>query len=423
MAYSTSVKADKIKSSRDKSLIVPDNPAIPFIKGDGIGKEVIPSAIYVINKAVEKAYGKKRKIHWFEIYAGESALEKTGELLPNETVETIKEHLVCLKGPIITPEGRKKSLNVELRQKLNLYTSIRPVIWYGQGSPVRSPELIDYMIFRENTDDIYLGIEFEKDTNEALKVLSFLRNDIGVPRSDLPSDCALALKPTSEEKSKRHIRKTFREAMSYNRRIITVVHRGNMLKKTEGMFVKWAYEVAKEEEFKNLIISEEELNTYFSGDFGRARSEGFKLLLKDRLITSVLGHLISRIEEYDVILAQNLNGDYFTHGAASLIGGVQFIPVANIGEEIAIFETLHGVAKSIAGKGIANPTGAILAGKMLLEHIGWCEAAEIIVKALKQTYADWVGTYDVIREWSSAAIPGKKVDTQGFVENVIKNMQ
>jgi len=423
MEHNIPSEGEKIKIGRDGSIIVPDNPTIPFIKGDGIGREVIPSAIRVVDKAVEKAYSGERKIFWFEVYAGETALEKTGELLPDETVKIIEEHTVCLKGPVKTPEKRKKSLNIELRQKLDLYTSIRPVIWYGQGSPVRSPELVDYMIFRENTDDIYLGIEFEKDSNGSLRILNFLRNKMDIDKEDLPSDASLSVRSTSEFKSKRHIRKTFREAIFYERKTITVVHRGNILRKTDGLFVKWVYEVAMENEFKNLIVTEEDLNTYFNGDFEKAKREGFKIVLKDRLITTVLGHLISRIEDYDVILAQNLNGDYFTHSAASLIGGVQFIPVANIGKEVAVFETLHGVAQKIAGKGLANPTGAILVGKMLLEHIGWCEAAQIIVKALKQTYADWIGTYDVIKEWSSAAIPGKKVDTQGFVENLINNMQ
>ncbi len=414
--------SEKIKLNRDGFLSVPENPAIPYIKGDGIGKEVIPAAIEVVNRAVEKAYSGRRKIHWFEVLLGESSFEEKGVLIPEETLESIKECKVCLKGPVFTPKDRKKSINVELRQRLDLYTSIRPVIWYGQGSPVRSPELVDYMIFRENTDDIYLGIEFESGSDESLRVLNFFRNKMGISKEDLPNDSSIAIKPSSEFKSKRHIRKTYREALFYNRQTVTVVHRGNLLKETEGAFVKWAYEVSKEPEFKNLIITEKELDKEFNGNFEKAKERGFKLLLKDRLITTVLGHLISRIEDYDVILAQNLNGDYFTHSTAGLVGGVQFIPVANIGDETAVFETLHGTGKNITGKGISNPTGAILAGKMLLEHIGWCEAANLIVKALKQTFADWIGTYDVVKEWASAAIPGKKVDTKGFIDALVSNM-
>ncbi len=416
------IKGEKIRVDLKNNLIVPNNPTIPFIKGDGIGEEIFDVMRQILDEAVKKAYKEQKKIVWEEYFAGETALEKYGDPLPSRTVEALKEYKIGIKGPISTPSNQKKNINIELRQKLNLHTSIRPVIWYGQGSPVKSPELIDYIIFRENTDDLYTGIELEINSNEALKTIDFFRNNLNIPTADLPVDCSLALKTVSETKSKRHIRTTFRKALKLKRTNITIIHRGNILKKTEGQFVRWAYEVAKEPEFIDSIITEETLKNEFNGDFEKAKKEGFKIILKDRLITKVLSHLISRIEEYDVILAQNLNGDYFTHSASGLIGGTVFVPVANIGGQIALFETLHGTAKNLEGKNRANPTGMILAGVMMLEHINWKEAADLIKKALKQTFADWIGTYDVIREWAVSAIPGKQVTTEEFGIEIIKRL-
>ncbi len=404
------------------NLIVPDNPIIPFIKGDGIGEEIFEVMRNIVDEAVKKAYGNKRKIIWKEYFAGEKALEKYGNPLPDETVKAFKEYIVGIKGPIDTPESYPKNINIAFRQKLNLYTSIRPIIWYGQGSPVRSPELVDYIVFRENTDDIYVGIEFEENDNQTVRVVNFFRNKLNISKIDLPADSSVALKPTSKSKSKRHIRKAFQQALKLNRKHITIVHRGNILKKTENQFVKWAYEVAKEPQFINYIITEQDLIKNFDGNFEKAKEEGYKIVLKDRIITKVLSHLVSRVEEYDVILAQNLNGDYFTHTASGLIGGSAFVPVANVGDTKAVFETLHGTARNLKGKNIANPTGMILAGVMMLEYINWKEASNLIIKALKQTFADWIGTYDVIREWATAAIPGKKVSTDEFGIEIIKRL-
>ena len=416
------MSAEKIRLEGDR-LVVPDHVCIPYIQGDGVGVDITPAMLRVVDAAVSKAYGGGRSIEWLELLAGEKAKERTGEYLPGETIEAIREHVVAIKGPLTTPVGGGiRSLNVALRQILDLYSCVRPVRWYGQGAPIKRPELVDYVIWRENTDDVYIGIEWPAGSPEARKLISFLREEMGVPEEKLPDDASVGIKPASEWKSKRHIRKALRWALENGRRTATLMHKGNIQKFTEGYFVRWGYDVAAEPEFAGLVITEDELGERYAGDMEKAKADGYKLLLNDRIADNMFQQLLTRTGEYDVIIAMNLNGDYISDAAAGLVGGLGLAPGANIGDGYAVFEATHGTAPKHAGKDEVNPGSLILSAAFMLDYLGWKEAASLIEEGLRRTLADRIGTYDLVREWKKEGIEGKKVSCSGFAKAIVEHM-
>ncbi len=408
---------------QDGRLIVPDHVRIPYIEGDGVGVDITPAMQEVVETAVAKAYGGVRSIEWLEILAGEKAKNRTGEYLPEETIAAIREHVVAIKGPLTTPVGGGiRSLNVALRQILDLYSCVRPVKWYGQGAPIKRPELVDYVIWRENTDDVYIGIEWPAGSEEAKKVISFLRGEMGVPEGKLPNDASVGIKPASEEKSKRHIRKALRWALEAGRKRATLMHKGNIQKFTEGYFVRWGYEVAQEPGLREVIITEAELTERYGGDPERARDDGYELVLNDRIADNMFQQLLTRTGDYDVIIAMNLNGDYISDAAAGLVGGLGLAPGANIGDGYAVFEATHGTAPKYAGKDKVNPGSLILSAAFMLDYLGWKEAASLIEQGLRRTLADRIGTYDLVREWRKEGIEGKEVSCSAFAREIAKHM-
>ncbi len=426
-------KGHKIKVDQFKNIIVPDDPIIPYIMGDGIGIDITPAMIKVVDAAVEKAYKGKRKIFWFEALAGQRAYEKTGEFIPEETLNILREFVVSIKGPLTTPVGGGyRSLNVTIRQELDLYSCVRPVKWYGQGSPIKHPQQVNYSIWRENTDDIYIGVEWAKDSNEVLKLISFLRNELGVDPRKLPFDTSITIKPTSEFKSKRHIRKAYRwtlenlDKFATEERplvVVTLVHKGNIQKFTEGFFYKYGYEVAQEHEFRGKIITEADFWHKYDGNFHKAYEDGYRILLNDRIADNIFQQMLTRTGEYNVLIAQNLNGDYLSDAAAGLIGGLGMAPGSNIGDGLAVFEATHGTAPKYAGQDKINPGSLILSAAFMLEYMGWKEAADLIHEGIKKTLADGIGTYDLIREWKKEGKTDlKEVSTSGFAEAIIKHM-
>mgnify|MGYP000011626912 CR=1 FL=1 len=416
------MSAEKI-GIQDGQLSVPDHVRIPYIEGDGVGVDITPAMQLVVEAAVSKAYDGSRSIEWVEILAGEKAKEKLGEYLPQETLEAIREHVVAIKGPLTTPVGGGiRSLNVAIRQALDLYSCVRPVKWYGQGSPIKRPELVDYVIWRENTDDVYIGIEWPSGSNEVLKVLNFLRNEMGVPPEKLPSDCSVGIKPASEYKSKRHVRKALRWALDNGRRVATLMHKGNIQKFTEGYFARWGYEVAEEPEFAGLVITEGELQERYKGDMERAKAEGYKLLLNDRIADNMFQQILTRTGDYDVIITMNLNGDYISDAAAGLVGGLGLAPGANIGDGYAVFEATHGTAPKYAGKDKVNPGSLILSAAFMLSYLGWREAAALIEEGLRRTLAERIGTYDLVREWKKEGIEGQEVSCSAFARAIVAHM-
>jgi isocitrate dehydrogenase len=395
----------------DGGLKVPVNPIIPIIYGDGIGPEVTTVARDVISAAVEKAYSGERKIIWKEIYAGEKAQEKLGELLPEDTLNAIKEHAVTLKGPLTTPVGGGfRSLNVTIRQKLDLYACVRPVYYVpGVPSPMKQPEKMDVVIFRENTEDVYAGIEWRRGSTEARKVISFLKDEFDV---DIREDSGIGIKPISEFCTKRLVRKAIKYAIDLGKESVTLVHKGNIMKYTEGAFREWGYEVAKEE-FGNEVITEDELFEKHDG----VLPEG-KIAIKDRLADNMLQQLITRTEDYDVLALPNLNGDYVSDAAAGQVGGLGMAPGANIGDSTAVFEATHGTAPKYAGQDKVNPSSIILSGVMMLEYLGWQEAAELVLGGIKKTVQNKTVTYDLARQIEGAT----KVKTSEFGKHIIENM-
>ena len=423
----------KIELDQFKNPIVPDDPIIPYIVGDGIGIDITPAMIKVVDAAVEKAYGGKRKIYWFEALAGQRAYERTGEFIPQETLDILRQFVVSIKGPLTTPVGGGiRSLNVTIRQELDLYSCVRPVQWYGQGSPIKRPDLVNYYIWRENTDDIYIGVEWPKDSNEVIKLLSFLRNELGVDPKKLPFDSSITIKPTSEYKSKRHIRKAYRWTLENLNKfateerplvVVTLVHKGNIQKFTEGFFYKYGYEVATEAEFRNVIITENDFYHKFNGDFHKAYEAGYRILLNDRIADNIFQQLLTRTGDYNVLIAQNLNGDYLSDAAAGLIGGLGMAPGSNIGDGLAVFEATHGTAPKYAGQDKINPGSLVLSAAFMLEYMGWKEAAELIHDGIKKTLADGIGTYDLVREWKKEGKSDlKEVSTSGFAQAIIDHM-
>ncbi len=386
------------------NISVPNNPIIPFIEGDGVGPDVTNAMKRVVDSAINKTYDNK-KISWFEIYAGDKASEIYGNSLPDDTLKAIEIFRVAIKGPLTTPVGGgHRSFNVAIRQILDLYACVRPVSYIkGVPAPVKEPEKLDVVIFRENTEDVYAGIEWAAGTAEAKKVISFLNIQFN---TSIREDSGIGIKPMSAYATKRLVRMAISYAIKHNRRNITLVHKGNIMKYTEGAFRDWGYEVAKDE-FADIIVTED----------SQIQSEG-KIVIKDRIADSMFQQVLLRPDEYDVIVTPNLNGDYLSDACAAQVGGLGMAPGANIGDGIAVFEATHGTAPKYAGKDMVNPGSIILSAVMMLEYMGWDEAGKLIVNALGKTIAQKRVTYDLERQMEGAI----KLSTSQFASAIIENM-
>jgi isocitrate dehydrogenase len=389
-------------------LVVPDNPIVPFIEGDGTGPDIWRASVRVFDAAVQKAFGGGRRLAWFEVPAGEKAKQQHGEWLPNDTLEAVRTYKVAIKGPLTTPVGGGiRSLNVTLRQVLDLYACVRPVRYFaGTPAPVTHPERMNVVIFRENTEDVYAGIEWAKGTPEAKKVIDFLARDMGVR---VRPDSGIGIKPISETGSKRLVRMAIQYAIANKRKTITLVHKGNIMKFTEGAFRDWGYELAKAE-FRDQIVTEDEV--------GQGASREGKILVNDRIADSVFQQVLTRTAEYDVFATPNLNGDYLSDACAAQVGGLGMAPGANIGDDIGFFEATHGTAPKYAGKDMINPGSVILSGVMMLRYLGWGEGADLIERGLERTIQDKKVTYDLARQMSGAT----ELKTSQFADAVIQNM-
>lgn len=409
-------------------LNVPNNPIIPFIEGDGTGPDIWNAASKVLEAAVEKAYKGEKKITWKEVYAGEKAYNKTGEWLPAETLEDIREYFIAIKGPLTTPVGGGiRSLNVALRQELDLFTCLRPVRYFtGVPSPVKRPEDTDMVIFRENTEDIYAGIEYAKGSEEVEKLISFLQNEMGVNKIRFPETSGIGIKPVSEEGTSRLVRAAIEYAIENNRKSVTLVHKGNIMKFTEGAFKNWGYELA-EREYGDKVFTWAEYDRIVEKDgkeaADKAQSEAEaagKIIVKDSIADIFLQQILTRPSEFDVVATMNLNGDYISDALAAQVGGIGIAPGANINYETghAIFEATHGTAPKYAGLDKVNPSSVILSGVLLLEHLNWNEAADLIIKSMEKTIASKVVTYDFARLMDGAT----EVKCSEFGEELIKNM-
>lgn len=391
---------DKITISNGK-LLVPNNPIIPFIEGDGIGVDVTPPMIKVVDAAISKAYGSERKIAWMEVYAGEKATQvyDSETWLPDETLEMFKEYKVGIKGPLTTPVGGgMRSLNVALRQILDLYVCQRPVQWFtGVPSPVKRPSEVDMVIFRENTEDIYAGIEYQAGTDAAKKIISFLTEEMGVTKIRFTEDCGIGIKPVSKEGTQRLVRQAIQYAIDHNRDSVTLVHKGNIMKFTEGAFKDWGYELACEEFGAELIDG---------GPWCRVKNPktGKEIIIKDVIADAMLQQILLRPAEYSVIATLNLNGDYLSDALAAQVGGIGIAPGANLNDEVAIFEATHGTAPKYAGKNKVNPGSVILSAEMMLRHMGWVEAADLLLKGMSGAIGAKTVTYDFERLMDDATL-------------------
>lgn len=405
---------DKITVAADGRLNVPDRPLITYIEGDGIGADITRASMYIWNSAVEKAYQGKRSIAWTEVFAGEKATGVYGEgvWLPEETLQAIEECKVSIKGPLTTPVGKGiRSLNVQLRQKLDLYVCLRPVRHFaGVPSPVKEPEKTDMVVFRENTEDIYAGIEWASGTPEARKVIEFLQKEMGVSKIRFPETSGIGIKPVSKDGSERLIRAAIRYAIDNKRKSVTLVHKGNIMKFTEGAFKDWGYELARRE-FPDKVVSWEEC--------GGVAPEG-KIVIKDCICDAFLQQILTRPAEYDVIATMNLNGDYVSDALAACVGGIGIAPGANINymTGMAIFEATHGTAPKYAGMDKVNPSSLALSGEMLLRHIGWTEAADLVVKGIEGAISAKKVTYDFARLMEGAT----ELSCSGFAKAVVEAM-
>ncbi|CAM3450622.1 NADP-dependent isocitrate dehydrogenase [Marinicrinis lubricantis] len=409
-------------------LNVPNNPIVPFIEGDGTGPDIWAASQRVLDAAVEKAYNGERKIAWYEVYAGEKAFNKFNEWLPEDTLTAIKEYLIAIKGPLTTPIGGGiRSLNVALRQELDLYSCVRPVRYFqGVPSPVRRPELVDMVIFRENTEDIYAGIEYKAFSDEVKKVIEFLQNEMGVNKIRFPESSGIGIKPVSEEGSKRLIRAAIEYAIQHNRKSVTLVHKGNIMKFTEGAFKNWGYELAEQEYGDKTFtwgqydrIKAEQGTEAADKAQEEAQAQG-KIIVKDAIADIALQQVLTRPTDFDVIATLNLNGDYLSDALAAQVGGIGIAPGANINYVTghAIFEATHGTAPKYAGLDVVNPGSVILSGVLMLEHMGWNEAADLIYKGLEKSISDKTVTYDFARLMDGAT----KVKCSEFGDLIIKNM-
>jgi isocitrate dehydrogenase len=402
---------ERIQILRDKRLQVPNYPIIPFIEGDGVGPDIWKAAVRVLDKSIEKSYGQRRKIHWLEAFAGEKAQKNLGTPIPEQTLRTIEEHKVAIKGPLTTPVGGGlRSLNVLLRQWLDLYACLRPVRHFpGVPSPLRHPEKLDVVIVRENTEDLYTGIEWPQGSPEALKLLAFLDKELG---KKLPLDSGIGIKTISTGRTKRLVRWAIQYALQHGRRSVTLVHKGNIMKYTEGAFRDWGYQLAREEFGSSTLIEKDVLSD------PHAQPPAGKLILKDRIADAMFHEILLRPEEYDVMAMPNLNGDYFSDACAAQVGGLGMAPGANTGDTVVVFEATHGSAPHYAGKDVVNPSSLILSGVMMLEHLGWPEAGQRIVKGLERTIQQRTVTYDLHRQIEGA----KLLKCSEFASAVIENM-
>ncbi len=416
---------EKITVNADNSLNVPNNPIIPFIEGDGIGADITPPMQKVVNAAVNKAYGAARKIEWMEVFAGEKAVNTYGKdkdgketWLPAETMQAVRDYVVSIKGPLTTPVGGGiRSLNVTMRQELDLYVCLRPIQYFtGVPSPVKHPEKTDMVIFRENTEDIYAGIEWAAGTDEAAKVIQFL-SDMGMRKKiRFPENCAIGIKPVSPEGTKRLIRKAIQYAINNNRKSVTITHKGNIMKFTEGGFRDWGYEVAKQEfgaveieggpwlEIKNPAIKSNDLPN--------------GIVIKDCIADAFLQEILLHPADYDVVCATNLNGDYMSDALAAQVGGIGIAPGANLSDTVAMFEATHGTAPKIAGKNLANPSSIILSAEMMLRHMGWLEAADLVLAGVAKA----IISKRVTGDFSSQMEGATQVGTAEFADEIISNM-
>jgi isocitrate dehydrogenase len=388
-------ESQKITISEKGNLNVPDNPIIPYIEGDGIGCDIWPATRLVIDRAVESVYGGQRKIQWLELLVGEKGFAQTGEWLSDAALDTIREHAVAIKGPMTTPVGTGiRSLNVAIRQKLDLYACVRPVKYIDPvPSPMKNPQLIDMVIFRENTEDLYAGIEWQAGSNDAAKIIDFLNNQMGTA---LGTNTGIGIKPISEANTKRLVAKAISYAIELGRPSVTLMHKGNIMKFTEGAFSRWGYEVAKER-FGEQTITEAELYEKYDG-----RQPDGKVVIKDRIADMLFQQVLLRPAEFAVIATPNLNGDYISDALAAQVGGLGMAPGANIGDQCAVFEATHGTAPKYAGLDKVNPSSLILSGAMMLDHLVWQEAADKIRQALQATIKDGIVTYDLARQISGA---------------------
>ncbi|PWZ94770.1 NADP-dependent isocitrate dehydrogenase, partial [Staphylococcus pseudintermedius] len=410
----------------DSGLQVPNQPIVPFIIGDGIGPDIWKAASRVIDAAVEKAYAGEKKIDWKEVLAGQKAYDQTGEWLPAETLDTIKEYLIAIKGPLTTPIGGGiRSLNVALRQELDLFNCLRPVRWFkGVPSPVKHPEQTDMVIFRENTEDIYAGIEFKEGSEEVKKVIDFLQNEMGAKNIRFPETSGIGIKPVSKEGTERLVRAAIQYAIDNNRKSVTLVHKGNIMKFTEGAFKQWGYDLA-ENEFGDQVFTwqqydrlvEEKGKDEANKIQDQAEKDG-KIIIKDSIADIFLQQILTRPADHDVVATMNLNGDYISDALAAQVGGIGIAPGANINSETghAIFEATHGTAPKYADLDKVNPSSVLLSGVMLLEHIGWQEAADLITNSVEKTIASKVVTYDFARLMEGAT----EVKTSEFADELIK---
>lgn len=408
-------EGEKITVNADNSLNVPNNPIVPFIEGDGIGVDITPVMRKVVDAAVEKASGGARKIAWMEIYAGEKATKVYGEdvWLPEETLTAVKDYVVSIKGPLTTPVGGGiRSLNVALRQKLDLYVCQRPVRYFnGTPSPVKHPELVDMVIFRENSEDIYAGIEWKAGTPEVKKVIEFLQQEMGVNKIRFPETSGIGVKPVSAEGTKRLVRKAIQYAIDQDRDSVTLVHKGNIMKFTEGAFKEWGYELAKEE-FGAKEIDGGPWCSFKNPNTGK------EIVVKDVIADAFLQQILLRPAEYSVIATLNLNGDYISDALAAQVGGIGIAPGANLSDTVAMFEATHGTAPKYAGQDKVNPGSLILSAEMMLRHMGWNDAADLIIKGMEGAIQSKTVTYDLARLMEGA----QEVSCSGFGEAVIQHM-
>jgi isocitrate dehydrogenase len=411
------LKARKMSNNKitisNGHLQVPNQPVIPFIEGDGIGTDIWAAAVRVFDAAVEKAYQGNRKIEWKEVLAGEKAYNATGEWLPQETLDTINEYLVAIKGPLTTPVGGGiRSLNVALRQKLDLFACVRPVRWFeGVPSPVKQPGLVDMVIFRENTEDIYAGIEWLAGTDECKKVIDFLQNDMGVTKIRFPETSSIGVKPVSKEGTERLVKSAIDYALLKKRKSVTLVHKGNIMKFTEGKFKEWGYQLAKDafgaKDFEG-------------GPWQIIEKDGHQLIIKDMIADAFLQQILLRPAEYDIIATLNLNGDYISDALAAIVGGIGIAPGANINYVTghAIFEATHGTAPKYAGQDKVNPSSLIISGVMMFDYLGWPEAGELIINGIEKSIQQKKVTYDFHRLMEGA----EKLSTSAFGDKIIENM-
>jgi isocitrate dehydrogenase len=406
---------EKITAAKDGTLNVPDQPIIPFIEGDGIGVDVTPPMRVVTDAAVEKAYGGKRRIAWMEVYAGEKATHVYGDdvWLPDETLEAVRDYVVSIKGPLTTPVGGGiRSLNVALRQQLDLYVCLRPIRYFeGTPSPVREPEKTDMVIFRENSEDIYAGIEWAAETPEAKKLIEFLCNEMGVTKIRFPENSGIGIKPVSRDGTQRLVRKAIQYAIDNDHGSVTLVHKGNIMKFTEGAFKEWGYDLAKQE-FGAVEIDGGPWCSFKNPNTGK------EIVVKDVIADAFLQQILLRPAEYDVIATLNLNGDYISDALAAQVGGIGIAPGANLSDTVAMFEATHGTAPRYAGKDKVNPGSLILSAEMMLRHLGWTEAADLVIRGMEGAIRSGRVTYDFARMMPEA----QELSCSAFGDEVVANM-